>query len=170
MFLVGPVNEATANLIVAQMLFLESREPGQGHPLLHQFAGRLGLGGHGDLRHDAVHQAGRLDAVRRAWRPAWARSCWRPAPRASASALPNSRVMIHQPLGRLPGPGLRHRDPRQGDPVPASARLNEMMAQHTGQPIEQIERDTERDNFMGAEDAVKYGIDRQGLAEAAARE
>jgi ATP-dependent Clp protease protease subunit len=72
-------------------------------------------------------------------------------------ALPNSDVMIHQPIGRLPGAGFRHRDPRQVHPE-LRERLNQLMAQHTGKPIEQIARDTERDNFLTAEEAKTYGM------------
>ena len=120
-FLVGPVNDQTANLVVAQLLFLESENPDKDISLLHQLAGRIGVGRAGDLRHDAVHQARRVARCASGRRPAWARSCWRPAPRASASRCRNSRVMIHQPLGRLPGPGDGHRDPRPGNPRPARA-------------------------------------------------
>ena len=90
-FLVGPVNDATANLIVAQMLFLESENPDKDITSTSTRPGGVGVGGHGDLRHDAVHQARRVHAVRRAWPPAWARSCWPRAPRASASRCPTRR-------------------------------------------------------------------------------
>ena len=68
--------------------------------------------------------------------------------------LPNSRVMIHQPLG-----GYRATDIEihAREILKVKARMNELMAEHTGQPLEQIERDTERDRFMTAEEAVEYG-------------
>ncbi len=64
-------------------------------------------------------------------------------------ALPNSRVMIHQPLGGAQGQATGHRDPRPGDPA-ACAPLNKILAERTGQPLETIERDTDRDYFMAA--------------------
>ena len=119
-FLVGPVTEVTANLIVAQLLFLESENPGQGYFLLHQFSGRLGLGGPRDLRHDAVRQAGRV--ARCAWgrRRAWARSCSPPA--AKGQAVRAAELPRHDPPadGRFSGPGVGHRDPREGNPVSQS--------------------------------------------------
>ena len=90
-FLVGPVNDATANLIVAQMLFLESENPDKDINFYINSPGGSIVGGHGDLRHHAVHQARRVDAVRRHGGVAWARSCWPPAPRASASRCPTRR-------------------------------------------------------------------------------
>ena len=72
-FLGQPIDDTIANLIIAQMLFLESENAGEGHLLLHQLAGRRDLGRHGDLRHDAVRQERRLDDLRRARRPRWRR-------------------------------------------------------------------------------------------------
>ena len=67
-------------------------------------------------------------------------------------ALPHARIMIHQPLGGVPGPGHRHRDPRQGDPADCATRSTSCLAKHTGQPTSsEIKHDTERDYFMGAD-------------------
>src|SRR5262249_56824597 len=71
--------------------------------------------------------------------------------------LPNSGVMIHQPSGGFSGQASDI-EIQAREVLYLKKRLNEMMARHTGQPIEVIERDTDRDNFMGAEDAVKYGL------------
>jgi ATP-dependent Clp protease protease subunit len=71
--------------------------------------------------------------------------------------LPNSRVMIHQPSGGFSGQASDI-EIHAKEVLYLKRKLNEMMAQHTGQPLEIIERDTDRDNFMGAEDAVKYGL------------
>jgi ATP-dependent Clp protease protease subunit len=71
--------------------------------------------------------------------------------------LPNSRVMIHQPSGGFSGQASDI-EIHAKEVLYLKRKLNEMMAQHTGQPMEVIERDTDRDNFMGAEDAVKYGL------------
>jgi len=96
------VTEITANLIVAQLLFLESENPDKEHLLLHQLAGRLGFGRPRDLRHHAVHQARRQHAVRRT-----GGKHGRAAPRrrrcGKRFCLPNSRVMIHQPMGGFQG-------------------------------------------------------------------
>jgi len=71
--------------------------------------------------------------------------------------LPNS-ARAHPPAdGWIPGPGVRHRDPRQGI-LYLRKQLNEIMAKHTGQSVERISRDTDRDNFLSAEEAVKYGL------------
>jgi ATP-dependent Clp protease protease subunit len=71
--------------------------------------------------------------------------------------LPNSRVMIHQPSGGFSGQASDI-EIHAKEVLFLKRKLNEMMAEHTGQPIEVIERDTDRDNFMGADDAVKYGL------------
>jgi ATP-dependent Clp protease protease subunit len=71
--------------------------------------------------------------------------------------LPNSRVMIHQPSGGFSGQASDI-EIHAKEVLYLKRKLNEMMAHHTGQPIERIENDTDRDNFMGAEDAVKYGL------------
>lgn len=70
--------------------------------------------------------------------------------------LPNSRVMIHQPLGGYEGRATDI-EIHAREILKVKARMNELMAEHTGQPLEQIERDTERDRFMTAEEAVEYG-------------
>ena len=119
-FLVGPVDEITANLIVAQMLFLESENPDKDIYFYINSPGRLGLGRLGDLRHDAVHQARRVDAVR-----GHGGEHGRVPARGGreGQALRAAELDGHDPSadGRLPGPGLRHRDPRQVHPVPARA-------------------------------------------------
>src|SRR5499427_5880903 len=125
-FLVGPVNEVTANLIVAQLLFLESVKP--------------------DVSTLCVGQAASMGALLLAAGAKCKRYC-----------LPNSRVMIHQPMGGFQG---------QASDVEIHAkeilylrqRLNEIMAKHTGQSVERISRDTDRDNFLSADESVKYGL------------
>src|SRR3989338_2587932 len=136
-FLVGEVNDHTANLIVAQMLFLESENPDKDiHFYINSPGGSVTAGMGAFLL--AAGEKGK-------------RFC-----------LPNSRVMIHQPLGGFRG---------QASDVEIHAReilylkqrLNQLLAQHTGQPVETIERDTDRDNFLSAPDAVKYGLADQVL-------
>jgi ATP-dependent Clp protease protease subunit len=155
-FLVGPVTEVTANLIVAQLLFLESENPDKDiFFYLNSPGGSVSAGLaiydtmqfiKPDVSTLCVGQAASMGALLLAAGDAGKRFC-----------LPNSRVMIHQPMGGFSG---------QASDVEIHAkeilylrgRLNEILARHTKQTIEVIARDTERDFFMGAEDAVKYGI------------
>ena len=155
-FLVGPVTEITANLIVAQLLFLESENPDKDIFFYINSPGgsvSAGLAIYDtmqfikpDVSTLCVGQAASMGALLLAAGDAGKRFC-----------LPNSRVMIHQPMGGFQG---------QASDVEIHAkeilylrqRLNEILAKHSKQQIEVIQRDTERDFFMGAQDAVKYGI------------
>jgi ATP-dependent Clp protease protease subunit len=155
-FLVGPVNDVTANLIVAQMLFLESENPDKDIYLYINSPGGSVTAGLAiydtmqfikpDVSTLCVGQAASMGAFLLAAGTAGKRYC-----------LPNSRVMIHQPMGGFQG---------QASDIEIHAkeilfikqRLNEMLAKHTGQPLERIERDTDRDNFLSAEAAVEYGL------------
>jgi ATP-dependent Clp protease, protease subunit len=155
-FLVGPVNEVTANLIVAQLLFLESENPDKDIFFYINSPGgsvSAGLAIYDtmqfikpDVSTLCIGQAASMGALLLAAGDAGKRF-----------ALPNSRVMIHQPMGGFSG---------QASDVEIHAkeilylrqRLNEILARHTRQPMEVIQKDTDRDFFMGAEDAVKYGL------------
>jgi ATP-dependent Clp protease protease subunit len=155
-FLVGPVNETTANLIVAQLLFLESENPDKDINFYINSPGgsvSAGLAIYDTMQFikspvstTCMGLAASMGAFLLAAGAKDKRYC-----------LPNSRVMIHQPSGGFSG---------QASDIEIQAkeilylrrRLNEMMAKHTGQPIDVIEKDTDRDNFMSAEEALKYGI------------
>jgi ATP-dependent Clp protease, protease subunit len=155
-FLVGPVTETTANLIVAQMLFLESENPDKDIFFYINSPGgtvSAGLAVYDTMQFIKPHvstlcvgQAASMGALLLAAGEKGKRNC-----------LPNSRVMIHQPLGGFQG---------QASDVEIHAReilyiknrLNEILAKHTGQPIERIAKDTDRDNFLSGEDAVQYGL------------
>ena len=155
-FLVGPVNEITANLIVAQLLFLESENPDKDIFFYINSPGgsvSAGLAIYDtmqfikpDVSTLCVGQAASMGALLLAAGEKEKRFC-----------LPNSRIMIHQPMGGFQG---------QASDVAIHAkeilylrgRLNEILVKHSGKSLEVIERDTDRDFFMGAEDAVKYGI------------
>jgi len=155
-FLVGPVNDATANLIVAQMLFLESENPDKDiYFYINSPGGSVTAGMaiydtmqfiKNDVSTLCIGQAASMGAFLLAAGANGKRFC-----------LPNSRVMIHQPLGGFQG---------QASDIEIHAKeilllrekLNGMLAHHTGQPIEQIEKDTDRDNFMSSEQAMSYGI------------
>jgi ATP-dependent Clp protease protease subunit len=155
-FLVGPVTEVTANLIVAQLLFLESDNPDKDIFFYINSPGgsvSAGLAIYDtmqfikpDVSTLCVGQAASMGALLLAAGDPGKRFC-----------LPNSRVMIHQPMGGFQG---------QASDIEIHAkeilylreRLNEILAKHSKQSMEVIRRDTERDFFMGAQDAVKYGI------------
>ncbi len=155
-FLVGPVNDAIANLVVAQFLFLESENPDKDINLYINSPGgsvSAGLAIYDtmqfikpDVSTTCTGMAASMGSFLLSAGAKGKRFC-----------LPNSRVMIHQPSGGFQG---------QASDIEIHAkeilylrkRLNQIMANHTGQPLEVIERDTERDNFMSADDAVNYGI------------
>ena len=155
-FLVGPVNDATANLVVAQLLFLEADNPDKDiYFYLNSPGGSVTAGMSiydtlqfikPDVSTLCIGQAASMGAFL---------LC--AGTKGKRFALPNSRVMIHQPSGGFSGQASDI-EIHAKEVLFLKKRLNEMMALHTGQPIDVIERDTDRDNFMGAEDAVKYGL------------
>jgi ATP-dependent Clp protease protease subunit len=155
-FLVGPVNEATANLVVAQMLFLESENPDKDiHFYINSPGGSVSAG---MAIYDTM-QFIKPDVSTLCTGMAASMAAFLLAAGAKGKrfALPNSTVMIHQPLGGFQG---------QASDIEIHAkyilslreRLNKLLAQHTGQPVEKIDRDTDRDNFLTAADAVSYGL------------
>jgi ATP-dependent Clp protease protease subunit len=155
-FLVGPVTDQTANLVVAQMLFLESENPDKDIALYINSPGGSVYAGMAiydtmqfikpDISTICVGMAASMGAFLLA-----------AGAKGKRFALPNSRIMIHQPSGGSQG---------QASDIEIQAReilflrerLNKILADRTGQPIERIARDTDRDNFMSAEDAVSYGL------------
>jgi ATP-dependent Clp protease, protease subunit len=155
-FLVGPVNDMTANLVVAQLLFLESENPDKDIYLYINSPGGSVTAGMAiydtmqfikpDVSTLCIGQAASMGAFLLAAGEKGKRYC-----------LPNSRVMIHQPMGGFQG---------QASDIEIHAKeilflkqkLNDMLARHTGQPIERIEKDTDRDNFLSAEAAAEYGL------------
>jgi ATP-dependent Clp protease, protease subunit len=155
-FLVGPVNEASANLVVAQLLFLESENPDK--DIFFYINSPGGSVSAGLAVYDTM-QFIKPDVCTTCIGLAASMGAFLLAAGAKGKrfALPNSRVMIHQPSGGFQG---------QASDIEIHAKeilylrrkLNEMMAKHTGQQVELLEKDTDRDNFMSAEDALKYGI------------
>src|SRR5688572_4695074 len=155
-FLVGAVNEVTANLIVAQLLFLESENPDKDiYFYINSPGGSVSAGMaiydtmqfvKPDVSTLCVGQAASMGSLLLAAGTKGKRFC-----------LPNSRVMIHQPMGGFQGQASDI-EIHAKEILYLRGRLNEILARHTKQPIEVIRRDTERDFFMGAQDAVKYGI------------
>jgi ATP-dependent Clp protease protease subunit len=155
-FLVGPVTEITANLIVAQLLFLESENPDKDIFFYINSPGgsvSAGLAIYDtmqfikpDVSTLCVGQAASMGATLLA-----------AGDKDKRFILPNSRVMIHQPSGGFQGQ-VSDIEIQAKEILYLKARLNEILAKHTGKPIEAIARDSDRDFFMGAEEAVKYGL------------
>ncbi|WP_198314590.1 ATP-dependent Clp endopeptidase proteolytic subunit ClpP [Chitinibacter sp. FCG-7] len=166
-FLVGPVNDQMANLIVAQLLFLESENPDKDISLYINSPGGSVTAGMAiyDTMKFIKPDVSTLCVGMAASMGAFLLSGGTKGKRFS---LPNSRIMIHQPLiGGLQG---------QASDIEIHARellktkrtLNELLANHTGQSLETIERDTDRDNFMNADEAQAYGLVDQVLVSRAA--
>ncbi len=155
-FLVGPINDSMANLIVAQLLFLESENPDKDINLYINSPG--GSVSSGLAIYDTM-QFIKPDVSTLCTGLAASMGAFLLAAGAKGKrfVLPNSRVMIHQPSGGFSGQASDI-EIHAKEVLFLKRRLNEMMALHTGQPIEVIDRDTDRDNFMGAEEAVKYGL------------
>jgi len=155
-FLVGPVTEVTANLIVAQLLFLESENPDKEISFYINSPG--GSVSDGLAIYDTMQfikpnvstlcigQAASMGALLLAAGAKGKRFC-----------LPNSRVMIHQPMGGFQGQASDV-EIHAREILNRKAKLNEIFARHTGQDLKAVERDTDRDNFLSAEQALSYGI------------
>lgn len=157
-FLIGPVNDHTANLVVAQMLFLESENPDKDIYFYINSPGGSVTAGMSvydtmrfikpDVQTLCLGQAASMGAF-----------LLSAGTKGKRFALPNSRVMIHQPLisGGLGGQASDI-EIHARELLKLKGKLNELLAEHTGQSLEQIERDTDRDNFMSAEQAAAYGL------------
>ena len=155
-FLVGPVEDHVANLIVAQLLFLESENPDKDiHFYVNSPGGPVSAGLavydtmqfiKPDVSTMCVGQAASMGALLLAGGAAGKRFC-----------LPHSRVMIHQPLGGYQGQATDI-DIHAKEILKARERLNQILVTHTGQSIDKIQQDTERDKFMSSEEAKEYGL------------
>ena len=155
-FLVGPVEDYMANLVVAQLLFLEAENPDKDiHLYINSPGGSVTAGMSiydtmqfikPDVSTMCIGQACSMGAFLLTAGAKGKRYC-----------LPNSRVMIHQPSGGAQGQASDIHIHAQ-EILKIRGRLNELMAHHTGQPVEKIERDTERDNFMSATQSQEYGL------------
>jgi ATP-dependent Clp protease protease subunit len=164
-FLVGPVNDQTANLVVAQLLFLESENPDKDISLyINSPGGSVSAG----LSIFDTMQFVKPDVSTLCMGLAASMGAFLLAAGAKGKrfALPNSRIMIHQPSGGAQG---------QATDIEIQAReilklreaLNQILAERTGQPLEKIERDTERDYFLDADEAKAYGLVDQVIAKRA---
>jgi len=155
-FLVGPIDEVSANLIVAQLLFLESDNPEKDISIYVNSPGGLVSAGLAiydtmqfikpDVSTLCIGQAASMGALLLCAGAKGKRFC-----------LPNSRVLIHQPLGGFQGQATDI-EIHAKEILYLRRRLNEIMAKHTGQEMSAIERDTDRDTFFGATEAIQYGL------------
>jgi ATP-dependent Clp protease protease subunit len=155
-FLVGPIHDSMANLVVAQLLFLESENPDKDiHLYINSPGGSVSAG---MAMYDTM-QFIKPDVSTLCTGLAASMGAFLLCAGAKGKrfCLPNSRVMIHQPSGGFSGQASDI-EIHAKEVLYLKSKLNQMMAEHTGQPIEVIERDTDRDNFMSAEDALKYGM------------
>ncbi len=155
-FLVGPIDDHMANVVVAQLLFLESENPEKDISIYINSPGGVVTAGMAiydtmqyikpDVSTTCIGQAASMGALLLAAGAAGKRY-----------ALPNSRMMIHQPLGGFQGQASDI-DIHAREILTLRSRLNEVLAKHTGQSLETIARDTERDNFKSAPEAQAYGL------------
>ncbi|MCM8611243.1 MAG: ATP-dependent Clp endopeptidase proteolytic subunit ClpP [Candidatus Accumulibacter sp.] len=155
-FLVGPVNDVTANLVVAQLLFLEAENPDKDvHFYINSPGGAVSAG----LSIYDTMQFIKPDVSTLCMGQACSMGAFLLAAGAAGKrfALPNSRVMIHQPMGGFQGQASDIAIHAK-EILSLRAKLNELMARHTGQAIDRIERDTDRDNFLSAQEAAEYGL------------
>ena len=156
-FIVGPVEDQMANLIVAQLLYLESENADKDIHLYINSPGGVVIVRPVDLRHDAVHQLRRVARFAVGQAASMGALLLAGGAKGKRFALPHSRIMVHQPSAGYQGQATDINIHAQ-EVLELKRRLNEIMAKHTGQPIEQIEKDLERDNFMSAEAAREYGL------------
>ena len=156
-FMVGPVTDESANLVVAQMLFLESENPDKD---IYLYINSPGGSVTADLSiYDTMNfikpDVSTLCLGQAASMGAFLLSA---GTKGKRFALPNSRIMIHQPLlGGLSGQASDI-EIHAKELLKIKQKLNELMAEHTGKHLAQLEKDTDRDNFMSADDAHKYGL------------
>ena len=155
-FLVGPIDDHMANLVVAQLLFLEAEDPNKDIYLYINSPGGVVTAGMSiyDTMQFIKPNVSTICMGQAASMGAFLLAAGHPGKRY---ALPNARVMIHQPLGGTQGQATDI-EIHAREILSLRARLNALLAKHTGQSIETIARDTERDNFKPAEDARDYGL------------
>jgi len=155
-FLGTPVNDDVANMIIAQLLFLEADNPGRDiHLYINSPGGSVSAGlAIYDTMQFLKSPVNTICMGGAASMGAFLLCAGRAGKR---SALPNSRIMIHQPSGGAQGTASDI-EIQAREVLFTRAKMNELMAKHTGRPLEQIERDVDRDRFMSAEEAKAYGI------------
>jgi ATP-dependent Clp protease, protease subunit len=155
-FIVGPIDDYMANIVVAQMLFLESENPEKDIALYINSPGGVVTAGlaiydtmqfiRPDVSTICTGQAASMGAVLLASGTHGKRYC-----------LPHARIMIHQPLGGFQGQAA-DMEIHAREMLGVRDRLNRILAKHTGQPVDKIKHDTDRDNFMNGDEALTYGL------------
>jgi ATP-dependent Clp protease, protease subunit len=155
-FIVGPIDDIMANIVIAQLLFCESENPEKDIALYINSPGGIVTSGLAiydtmqfikpDISTICVGQAASMGAVLLAGGSKGKRFC-----------LPHARIMIHQPLGGFQGQAA-DMEIHAREMLQTRDRLNKILAKHTGQSVEKIKHDTDRDNFMDWDEAVRYGI------------
>ena len=155
-FLVGPVNDQSANLVVAQMLFLESQDPDKDiHFYINSPGGSVSAGMSiydtmqfikPDVSTMCMGMAASMGAI-----------LLTAGAKGKRFSLPHSRVMIHQPLGGMQGQASDI-EIHAREILLIKERLNQIIAERTGQPLEKVINDTDRDNYLSAQAAVEYGL------------
>jgi ATP-dependent Clp protease protease subunit len=155
-FLQGSIDDHTANLVVAQLLFLESKDPEQDIQLFINSPGGVITAGLAiydtmqyircDISTICVGQAASMGTVLLA-----------AGTEGKRLALPNSRIHLHQPLGGAQGQAVDVKIQAE-ELIKIRDRINYILSKHTGQPLEKIEQDTDRDFYMSAEEALEYGL------------
>jgi len=155
-FITGPIEDYMANLIVAQLLFLEAENPDKDINVYINSPGGAITSGMSiydtmtyikpDISTLCIGQAASMGAILLAG-----------GTEGKRFALPNSRIMIHQPLGGFQGQASDF-EIHAKEILSMKKKLNEILAFHTGKEVDQIEKDTERDNFMNGEEAKEYGL------------
>ena len=155
-FLGTPVTDDIANIIIAQLLFLESEDPDKDIMLYVNSPGGLVTAG---LAIYDTMQYVRCDVATICMGQAASMAAWLLAAgtKGKRYALPNSRIMLHQPLGGFQGQATDI-DIHAKEILKTRDRMNEILAKHTGHPIDKVKHDTERDFFMSAADAKEYGV------------
>ncbi|MBI3609216.1 MAG: ATP-dependent Clp endopeptidase proteolytic subunit ClpP [Nitrospirae bacterium] len=163
-FIGAPIDDIFSNLIIAQLLFLDAEDPGKDINLYVNSPGGMVTAGlaiydtmqyiKSDVSTTCIGQASSMGALLLA-----------AGEKGKRSALPNSRIMIHQPMGGFQGQATDV-DIQAREILRMRERLNEILAKHTGQPMDRIRQDTERDYFMSGDEAKKYGLIDEVIAHA----
>jgi ATP-dependent Clp protease protease subunit len=155
-FLGAPIDDIFANLIIAQLLFLEAEDPEKDINLYINSPGgsvTAGLGIYDTMQY--VKPA--INTICLGQAASMGAFLLTAGTKGKRYALPNARVMIHQPMGGFQGQATEI-DIHAREILKIRERLNEIMAKHTGQPLDKISQDTERDYFMSSEEAKRYGL------------
>ncbi len=155
------VNDTTASLVVAQLLYLEGQDPIRTSACISTAPAAPSVPVWPFMTPCSISSA-MFPPSAWAWLPLWAHSCWQAAPRVSALPCPNAEIMIHQPLIGGQGGGLSGQTTdikiHAEHMVYIRDKMNRMLSEYTGQPLEKIQQDTERDNYLTAQQAKEYGL------------